>query len=214
MGETELVLPEVKTEGNLAGMQLPDIGDYNFWKLYLNRFICVEEEIGEWDYHIVKDILNYNIQDFGIPKEERIPIVILINSCGGILEITNCIIDAISTSTTPVWTVNMGEALSGGCLIFLAGEKRFTLRNSWCMAHAGSGGVSGSFNETVEQTKVWNEQVKNMGNYILERTGVEEKIWKKNKNKDWWLNADQQVEFGFATEKLESIDQLIREKGD
>lgn len=214
MGEIELLLPEVNTDGNLASMQLPDMNDYNYWKLYLNRFICIEQNIEEWDYHIVKDIINFNIQDFGIPKEERIPIVILINSCGGILEITNCILDTIKMSTTPVWTVNMGEALSGGCLIFLAGEKRFTTDNSWCMAHSGSGGVQGSFSETVEQTKVWNEQVKNMGNYILERTGVEEKIWKKNKNKDWWLNANQQIEFGFATDKLESIDQLIRTKGE
>ena len=214
MGEIELLLPDVKTNGNLASMQLPDVNDYNYWKLYLDRFITIEDEINEWDYHVVKDILNFNIQDFGIPREDRKPIVILINSNGGMLEITNCIIDAIAMSTTPVWTVNMGEALSGGCIIFLAGEKRFTTKNSWCMTHSGSGGVSGSFNETVEQTKVWNEQVKNMANYVLERTGMEEKIWKKYKNKDWWINQEQQLEYGFATDKLESIDQLIRLKGD
>lgn len=214
MGEIELLLPDVKTNGNLASMQLPDVNDYNYWKLYLDRFITIEDEINEWDYHVVKDILNFNIQDFGIPTEDRKPIVILINSNGGMLEITNCIIDAIAMSTTPVWTVNMGEALSGGCIIFLAGEKRFTTKNSWCMTHSGSGGVSGSFNETVEQTKVWNEQVKNMANYVLERTGMEEKIWKKYKNKDWWINQEQQLEYGFATDKLESIDQLIRLKGD
>lgn len=214
MGEIELLLPDVKTNGNLASMQLPDVNDYNYWKLYLDRFITIEDEINEWDYHVVKDILNFNIQDFGIPTEDRKPIVILINSNGGMLEITNCIIDAIAMSTTPVWTVNMGEAISGGCIIFLAGEKRFTTKNSWCMTHSGSGGVSGSFNETVEQTKVWNEQVKNMANYVLERTGMEEKIWKKYKNKDWWINQEQQLEYGFATDKLESIDQLIRLKGD
>ena len=117
-------------------------------------------------------------------------------------------------STTPVWTVNMGEALSGGCLVFLAGEKRFTVNNSWCMTHPGSGEINGNFTETQEQTKVWKEQVKNMGNYILSRTGIEIKVWNKNKNKDWWLNSDQQIEFGFATDKLESIDQLIRTKGE
>ena len=77
------------------------------------------------------------------------------------------------------------------------------------MAQAGSGGGSGNYNETVEQTKVWNEQVKKMGEYIVARTGIEDKIWKKNKSKDWWLNATQQIEFGFATELLESIDQII-----
>jgi len=209
MNNLELVLPEVKTDGDLKSMQLPDVGDYNFWKLYNNRMIALDEEITEWDYHIAKDIININLADLGIPREERKPIIILINSCGGLLDITNSIIDTIKISVTPVWTVNMGNALSGGCLIFLAGEKRFTTENSWAMAHAGSGGLQGNYSETKEQSKVWDEQVKRMGEHIMTRTGIDDKTWKKYKNKDWWLNSDQQIEFGFATEKLESIEQLF-----
>lgn len=209
METMELMLPEIATTGNLSTMQLPEIGDYNFWQLYNNRILTVEDNITEWDYHIVKDILKINMEDFGKPKEERKPIIILINSNGGFLDITNSIVDTIKISTTPVWTVNMGSALSGGCIIFLAGEKRFTVNNSWTMTHPGSGGVSGNYNETVEQTKVWNEQVKNMGSYIMERTGIDDKTWRKYKTKDWWLNADQQIEFGFATDKLESLDQIL-----
>ena len=209
METMELMLPEIATTGNLSTMQLPEIGDYNFWQLYNNRILTVEDNITEWDYHIVKDILKINMEDFGKPKEERKPIIILINSNGGFLDITNSIVDTIKISTTPVWTVNMGNALSGGCIIFLAGEKRFTVNNSWTMTHPGSGGVSGNYNETVEQTKVWNEQVKNMGSHIMERTGIDDKTWRKYKNKDGWLNADQQIEFGFATDKLESLDQIL-----
>lgn len=210
MSVIDLLLPEVNTDGNLASMQLPEIGDYNFWKLYNNRILTIDDEITEWDYHIAKDIINFNLADAGKSKEERKPIIILVNSCGGLLDVTNSIIDVVKISTTPVWTVNMGNALSGGCLIFLSGEKRFTVNNSWCMAHAGSGGLQGNYSETKEQSKVWDEQVKNMGTYIMERTGLDDKTWKKYKNKDWWINADQQIEFGFATEKLESIDQLLR----
>lgn len=209
MEAIELTLPEILTSGNLPSMQLPDIGDYNFWYLYNNRILLLEEDITQWDYHIVKDIIRYNMDDLGKSKEERKPIIILINSNGGFLDITNSIVDTIKISTTPVWTVNMGSALSAGCIIFLAGEKRFTVNNSWTMTHPGSGGVSGNYNETVEQTKVWNEQVKNMGTYIMERTGIDDKTWRKYKNKDWWLNADQQIEFGFATDKLESLDQIL-----
>lgn len=209
MENLELIIPDVKTSGELPSMQLPEIGDYNFWKLFNNRMITLDDEITTWDYHIAKDIILINKEDMGKSKEERKPIILLINSCGGLLDITNTILDVIKLSTTPIWTVNMGSALSGGCLIFLAGEKRFTTENSWCMAHAGSGGVQGNYNETVEQTKVWNEQVKKMGEYIMSRTGIDEKTWKKYKNKDWWLNVNQQIDFGFATDKLESIDQIL-----
>lgn len=76
------------------------------------------------------------------------------------------------------------------------------------MAHAGSGGLQGNYSETKEQSKVWDEQVKKMGEYIMTRTGLDEKTWKKYRNKDWWLNANQQLEFGFATEMLESLDSI------
>lgn len=210
METMELLLPEVATTGSLPSMQLPEIGDYNFWQLYNERIIALDEDITQWDYHIVKDIFMINIKDSGIPREKRKPIILLINSNGGYLDITNSILDAVKISTTPVWTVNMGQALSGGCLVFLSGEKRFTTQNSYCMTHTGSGGTQGTYEQTVEQQKVYNEQVKKMGEYIMARTGIDEKTWKKYRNKDWYLNVDQQLEYGFATEKLESIDQLIR----
>ena len=209
MGAIDLILPDVDTGGNLSSMQLPEIDDYNFWKFYNNRILTIDGEVTEWDYHIVKDIININLTDIGKKREERQPIIILINSNGGLLNIMNSILDTVRCSTTPVWTVNMGDALSAACLIFLSGEKRFTVKHSWTMTHPGSGGTQGNYNESVEQQKVWSEEVKNMGLYIMERTGIEEKVWKKYKNKDWWLNAEQQIQFGFATDMLNSIDDLV-----
>lgn len=206
--ELSLVLPEVNTGGNLSTMQLPDIDSYNYWNFYNNRILTIDGEITDWDYNIVKNIIGINIADRNIPIEERKPIIILINSNGGLLDITNSIIDTVAMSNTPVWTVNMGSALSGGCLVFLSGEKRFTTVNSWLMAHEGSGGIQGSYSESKEQSKVWDIQVKNMGAYIMNRTGLDKKIWQRYKNKDWYLNCDQQIEYGFATDKLENINQL------
>lgn len=210
MSDFEITIPEISTSGSLATMQLPSIEDYNYWNFYNNHILTIEGEISDWDYNVVKNIININLKEMNTPSEWVKPIIILINSNGGLLDITNSIIDAIKASTVPVWTVNMGMALSGGALIFLAGEKRFTVKNSWCMTHPGSGGTSGSYNETVEQSKVWKEQVDNMGKFIVERTGIDDKTWKKYKNKDWYLNSEQQIEFGFATDKLESLDQILR----
>lgn len=209
MDGIDIILPDVKTGGSLPSMQLPDIGDYNFWNLYNKRIICLDNEIEDWDYNIAKIIIQFNFEDIGKSEDDRKPIIILVNSCGGLLDVTESIIDAIRCSTTPVYTVNMGQALSGGCLIFLAGKKRFVTKNSWAMTHPGSGGTQGNFNESVEQQKVWSEQVKNMGLYIMERTNIEEKIWKKYKNKDWWLNADQQIQYGFGTDILNNLDELF-----
>ena len=209
MDGLELLLPEISTAGSLPSMQLPDIGDYNFWKMYNNRILALDDEITTWDYHIVKDVINFNMADIGVAREDRKPIIILINSNGGLLDITNSILDTIKASTTPVYTVNMGNALSGGCLIFLAGERRYTTANSWCMAHAGSGSIQGNYGDTKEAQKVWDAQVKSMGEYIMERTGIDVKTYNKYKNKDWYLNADQQIEYGFATDKLTNLDDIF-----
>lgn len=209
MDGIDLIVPQVETAGDVSTMQLPDIDLYTYWNLYNKRIICLDGDIENWDYHMVKTIIQINMADIGIEHDKRKPIIILVNSPGGLLNITNSIIDTIKISSTPVWTVNMGEALSGGCLIFLAGQKRFTTANSWCMCHAGSGGIQGNYNETKEQSKVWDNQVKSMGNYIMERTGIDSKTYNKYKNKDWWLNADQQIEFGFATDKIDNIEQLL-----
>lgn len=206
--EMSLILPDVNTNGSLPTMQLPDVDSYNYWNFYNHRILTIDGDITEWDYNIVKSIITINIIDKDIPVEERTPIIILINSNGGYLDVTNSIIDAIAMSNTPVWTVNMGSALSGGCIVFLAGEKRFTTANSWLMAHKGSGEIQGNYSETKEQSKVWDAQIKNMGDFILSRTGLDKKIWQRNKNKDWYLNCNQQIEYGFATDKLENINQL------
>lgn len=209
MSDLLLSLPEVCTSGNAATMQLPDIDLYNHWNLFTNRILCVDGEITDWDYALVKNIIMFNLQDALKPREERNPILILINSNGGLLDVSNAVVDAIKASTTPVWTVNTANALSGGCLIFLAGERRFAMPNSWCLAHEGSGGTAGTYAETKEQSRVWDEQVRRMGEYIMGRTGIDEKTWKKYKNKDWWMNCDQQLEYGFATDRLESLDELL-----
>ena len=206
MDGLELLIPDLATSGNIADLKFPDVSDLNFWKMFNNRILLLEGEITEWDYNIVKDIINFNAEDKGIPVEERKPIIILINSCGGLLDVTLSICDTVAISKTPVWTVNMGNALSGGCLIFLMGEKRFAIKNSWAMCHAGSGGISGNYSETKEASKVWDTQIKSMGNIIVSRTGIEQRLYSKNKNKDWWLDLNGQLENNFATEELTDLD--------
>lgn len=203
--EIKMEFKKIAQVSDIAKLRFPDINEYNQWKLYERRTLLIDDYIEEWDYHIVKDIINFNMEDEGIPRENRKPIIILINSCGGLLNVTYSIVDIIKTSTTPVWTVNMGEALSGGCLIFLMGERRFATENSWSMCHAGSGGFQGNYSETKEQSKVWDEQVKCMENLILERTSVDRRTYNKNKDKDWWLNQEQQLKYKFATDKFTNI---------
>ena len=212
MDELLLLLTNIKKEvEGLDDLKLPEVSNYNFWRMYNDRILLLEEDIEVWDYHIVKDIIEFNKEDMGVPVEERKPIIILINSNGGYLDVTLSICDAIAISKTPVWTVNMGQALSGGCLVFLMGDKRYAMKNSWAMCHAGSGGIQGNYNETKEQSKVWGAQIDVMNNIILSQTGMDKKVYGRNKNKDWYLDLETQLKYNFATDELTDMDILFRE---
>jgi ATP-dependent protease ClpP protease subunit len=77
------------------------------------------------------------------------------------------------------------------------------------MIHTGSGGCSGTFEQTEQAQKIYKKQVDEMGSYILERTKMDEKIYRKNKSKDWYLDHNEQVTYGLVNKIIESLDEII-----
>ena len=96
----------------------------NYYKLAENRIFYVNDEITEYTLEIQKSILDINIKDKDVDVSERKPIVICINTNGGLLQETMSLAQVMIMSKTPVITVNIGAAYSGGALLLLAGHKR------------------------------------------------------------------------------------------
>lgn len=48
-----------------------------------------------------------------------------------------------------------------------------------------------------------------MKSLILEKTKIDEKLYNKNKSKDWWISDEEQVELGLVDAIVESIDQIV-----
>lgn len=147
--------------------------------------------------------------DQGVPANQRLPIKLLIHTPGGYLQETYSMVDTILSSTTPVITVNMGTAYSGGCLLLLAGSKRYALPHSKALIHTGSGGTAGTYEQVEEQQKVYRKQVEEMGSYILSRSNIDEKTFKKNRSKDWYFDADEQVSYVLVDRIVTSIEEIL-----
>ena len=128
---------------------------------------------------------------------------------GGLLSETMSLASTIIMSKTPVITINIAEAYSGGCLLLLAGHKRYTFQYAKAMVHTGSGGVSGTYEQTEQAQKIYKKQVDEMGSYILERSGMDEKIYKRNKSKDWYMDANEQIQYGIVNGIINSLDEII-----
>lgn len=200
----ELALP-----ANLETMQLPAPEMVNYWRLAENRIFYIDYEIDESILEIQKAIININIVDKGIDPADRIPIKILISSPGGYLAETMSVASTIVMSKTPVITVNMCIAYSGGGILLMAGHRRYAMPYSKALIHSGQGGTCGTYEQTVEQQKNYKRQVEDMGQFILDRTGMDEKIYKKNRTKEWFLMPEEQLQYGVVHDIVADLDEIL-----
>ena len=192
---------------NLENLQLPSPELLTYYQNLEDRAIWIDYGVDESVLEVSKLIMNFNKLD--IPVEERKPIKLLVYSYGGDGNACFSLLDIINISKTPVYTYNMGVAMSAGLLILLAGHKRFCLKNSTALAHSGSSGISGSYEQTEAQMKDYQRFVKTMRDYILERTDIDTKTFNKYKSKEWYLYAEDQVKHHIVDKIIEDIDEII-----
>ena len=200
----ELIIPK-----DVENLQLPDPNLLNFYKLAENRIFYIDYEIDMGILEVQRDIILINITDKDIPVEERIPIKILIDSPGGLLSETMSVASTIIQSKTPIITINMADAYSGAAILLMAGHKRYAMPYSKAMLHTGSGGTSGTFEQTEEQQKNYKRQVEDMGKFILTRTGMDEKVFKRNKTKDWYMMPEDQLKYGLVHEIVDNLFDIL-----
>lgn len=194
---------------NLENLQLPSPELLTYYRNLEDRVIWIDYGVDETILEVSKLIMYFNKLDKDIPIEQRKPIKLLLYSYGGDGQACFSLLDVIALSKTPVYTINMGVAMSAGLLILLAGHKRFCLKNSTALAHSGSGGASGTFEQTEAQMKDYKRFVDTMRNYIIERTNIDAKTLNKYKSKEWYLYSEDQCKFGIVNEIIDDIDKIL-----
>lgn len=186
---------------------LPDPYLYTYYNDLRNRILYLDEEIKrETLIPLTKMILAWNNEDKETPIKQRKPIKILIYSYGGEVDATLHFIDVCLMSKTPIWTFNMGVAMSGGFYILLAGHKRFAVKNSQSLVHQGAGSFDGSAEEIKTHTTQYNKLLKTLADYTLERTKIPKSLFDKKKKSEWFINGIEQVELGVVDEIITDID--------
>lgn len=200
----KVLIPE-----GLENLQLPSPELLTYYRNLEDRVIWIDYGVDETILEVSKLIMYFNKLDKDIPTEERKPIKLLLYSYGGDGQACFSLLDVIALSKTPVWCINMGVAMSAGLLILLAGHKRFCLKNSTALAHSGSGGASGTFEQTEAQMKDYKRFVETMRSYIIERTNIDTKTLNKYKNKEWYLYSDDQVKHHIVDKIVEDITEIL-----
>lgn len=185
--------------------------EYTYWMARQNRTFYIDFEVDEM-YQLMelgKVIIQINMSEINIPKEELKPIYLFIHSYGGDIEQANFFCDLVRSSRVPIVTIGMGVAMSAGFLIFISGHRRYAFKHCQMLVHQGSAGFAGTAQEIEEAQKNYKKQINEMKEYILERTEIDEKTFNKNKNKDWYLTSKELVEYKIVDALIDNFEDII-----
>lgn len=188
---------------------LPDPAMINYYLFEKDRKFFLDQEIGYSVMEMIKLIMRWNLEDKDIPVEERKPITIYIMSEGGLLSYMWTLIDIMLISKTPIITVNVGVAGSAAALIYLAGSKRYMLKQAITVIHQGSTEVIGDASKVMDAVDNYKVELNKMRQYILDRTNITTKLFNKKNKDDWYIDADSCLEYGICHNIVETLDEII-----
>ena len=202
---------DISIPQNVENMQLPNPELLTFYKNFEDRTLWIDDEINDYSIEYAKYIMQWNKEDkdAGIEPEDRKPIKLLFFSPGGDLNVNNMLVDTISLSVTPVIGINCGMAASAGCFIYLSCHKRYTLPNAQFLIHQGAGSFEGTYDIVVSAIMNYQREIENLGKFVLSRTNIPEDEFESHFSTDWYLDANEALEYGLCEKIIESLDEII-----
>jgi len=160
---------------------------------------------------ISKDSADKLIRDLLIlDSESSDPVKIYINSPGGDVDAGYAIYDMIRFVSCPVILIGTGLVASAAALILLAvpAERRIGLPNSSYLIHQPLSKMRGNATE-IEIHALQLEKIKAKINKVIsEATGKSLEQVEKDTDRDYWLNAQEALEYGLISRVVERADQL------
>ena len=166
-----------------------------------NRIVFLQGEIYDGNANELVMKLLYLQSD-----NRRKDIHFYINSPGGSVTATLAIYDTMQIISCPVATYCVGLAASGGAVLLAGGaeKKRFALPNSKVMIHQPHGGVGGQVSDIEIQAQEILKTRDALNRVLAGHTGQSVERIAKDTDRDFYMNAQQAVEYGIVDEILTS----------
>ena len=138
------------------------------------------------------------------------PITIYINSQGGHVESGDTIYDMIKFVKPEIRVVGTGWVASAGALIYAAAkrEHRYSLPNTRFLLHQPSGGAMGSASDFAIQAKEILRMRRRLNEIFAAETGQPLERIEKDTESDYWMSAQQAVEYGLVGKIVQNATQL------
>ncbi len=198
----------------------------SFNPLSLNPMVIETSPHGERAWDIFSLLLKQRIVFLGFPIDDRVamsivaqllylaaedrdaPISLYISSPGGVVYSGLAIYDTMQTITNPVRTVAIGATASFGTILLTAGTKgqRYALPNATIHLHQPLGGVQGQATEIEIQAREILRLKTRLNEILAYHTGQPSEVIERDTDRDFYVNAQQAVDYGLVDQVLEVPD--------
>lgn len=188
--------PYILEERELRATQM-DI----FSRLMMDRLLWVAGPVNDQMSTVVQAQLMF------LDTTSSDDITMHIDSPGGSVKSGLSMVDVMEYINADIRTINTGMAASMGSVLLGAGTKgkRMSLRHSTTMLHQSSGGFSGNIQDAEIDWQEWQKVNKELFNLLGEYCGKKPEQVMKDATRDFWLNAEEALEYGI-------IDEVIKRK--
>lgn len=181
-----------------------ELSDLTIEKLLKSRTIIISGEINQ---ALAEKVA---AQLLILEEMSNDPIKIFINSQGGHVEAGDTIHDMIKFVKPKVIMIGTGWVASAGITIYLAADKenRYSLPNTRYMIHQPLGGFNGQATDIGIEAKEILRVRKRINTIISEATGQPIEKVNKDTDRNYWLNAEEALEYGIVNKIISSHSQL------
>ena len=177
-----------------------------FDKLLDQRIVLLSEPVmPAAAERLVGQLLYLDAQD---PKK---PIHFYINTPGGSISDGFAIFDTVRFLRAPVITLCTGLSASMGTILMLAPREkknRVCLPNTRFMIHQPSSGYQGSASDIEIGAREILKMRDRLIQIYVEETGKDAETIKKDMNRDYWMNAEEAVEYGLCDRVVSGYGEL------
>ena len=174
-------------------------------RLLKDRIIFLQGAIDDNSANLI--VAQMLFLQFDDPKED---IHVYINSPGGVVSAGLGIYDTMQHVKCDVSTVCVGLAASMGAVLLAAGTKgkRYILPNAEVMIHQGSAGFGGATPDIEIQAQHLLRTIRRLNQILAKHTGQSIERVTADTNRDFWMTAEQGLEYGIVDSILTQTHEL------
>lgn len=186
-----------------GGICIGGISDYyekNIEDALKKRILILNCEIDESILeNVALHIIQWNIEDDGLPVEKRKKIKLLISSPGGDCFSGFSLIDVVRNSKTPIVAIGFGLVASMAYYLFIACKERIAFSNTILLLHDGEMSVSNSTSKAKDTMRFLNHMEERTKQLVIKYTKITEEFYDEHYDQEYFMYADEEgVEMGIV----------------